>query len=115
MRTRAIGRRPLTILLIGMLTLLTSCQGPTSRIQGTWTESTASDAKLIITRDTMKAGQGPMTFSFPYTLRSIDGDVFLVELDDGQGHKETAKLLLQGDTLTIRNNFVFNGVWKRTP
>jgi hypothetical protein len=115
MRTRTIGRKRLTILIIGTLTLLISCQGPTSRIQGTWTETKVSDAKLLITKDTMKMSQGPMSFTFPYTLRGVDGDVFSVELDDGQGHKETGKLLIQGDTLIIRNNFVLNGVWKRTP
>jgi hypothetical protein len=81
-------------------------------IAGEYTRDGNPSNVLSITQDTITAKAGPVSFSVPYTIKTVEGKNVTIELSRAEA-KETVQLQVEKDLVKVRNHQHFAGDWKK--
>jgi hypothetical protein len=93
--------------------LLVGCDNsPSSTMRGSY-ENSNKTATLEVTGDKIIVSGGPMTLTANYTVMSTSGNDVTIDLISQGSSKGKMVVTVAGDSLDIKNNFLFGGRWNR--
>jgi len=85
----------------------------TPGISGEYVMVDNPNTKLTIDAGKIAASQGPMTIAADYTVRSVEGNQVVIDVRAPGTPPGSATIVVDDQVLHIKDNFVFNGDWKR--
>ena len=82
-------------------------------MRGDYVNEGKTKATLKVTGDTMIVSGGPLQITASYKVMEVHSNVVTVELSAPNTPKGKMDVQVLGDSLVIKNNFLFGGKWKR--